>query len=391
MKKINDSVFFLGIADRERKLFDQLVPLREGTTYNSYLVKGGEKNALIDTMYAPFAKEYLDDVKSAGVKIDYIVSNHAEQDHSSLIPALLEIYPDAVVLCSLKGAENLKNMLNVDSSKIRVVSDNEEVSLGGKTLRFYMTAFVHWPDTMFTYLVEDNLLFTCDFFGAHYTSFDLYADNSPALELAAKSYYAEIMMPFASFCRKHLALAKKINPAMVLPSHGAVYKDPKFIFELYEKWTSTEVSGKVLICYVSMYGNTKILAERLLNSLSKLGISAKAVDLMETDEGELAEELIDATGVVFGSSCILSGPHPRLVYCAYLMSILKPKTKFYTLIGSIGWGGNLVAPIEANLKLPSIEKLDPFVIKGCPKPRDFEALEAFARAIADKVAELKSA
>ena len=152
MKKISDSVFYLGISDKERKMFDQLVPLREGTTYNSYLVKGAEKNALIDTMYAPFAAEFLAEIKAADAKIDYIVSNHAEQDHSSLIPALLELYPEAQVLCSAKCAENLKNMLGARPEKIRVVADKEEVSLGGKTLRFYMAAFAHWPDTMFTYL-----------------------------------------------------------------------------------------------------------------------------------------------------------------------------------------------------------------------------------------------
>ena len=388
MKKINDSVFYLGIFDKERKIFDQLAPLKEGTTYNSYLVKGAEKTALIDTMYAPFAAEYLAEIKSANAKIDYIVANHAEQDHSSLIPALLEIFPEAQVLCSAKCAENLQNMLGVNPEKIRAVADKEEVNLGGKTLRFYMASFVHWPDTMFTYLAEDNMLFTCDFFGAHYTSFELFADNSPALELAAKSYYAEIMMPFAAFCRKHLALAKQINPAMVLPSHGAVYREPKFIFDLYEKWTSTEVSGKVLIAYVSMYGNTKIMAERLENSLKNLGVNAKAIDLMEANEADIAEELIGATGFIFGTSCILAGPHPRLVYLAYLISILKPQLKFYSLIGSIGWGGNLLAPIEANLKIPAIQKIEPLIIKGAPKDSDLVAIDEFAKTLAAKVAEV---
>ncbi|MBO7520635.1 MAG: MBL fold metallo-hydrolase [Opitutales bacterium] len=136
MKKINDSVFYLGIFDKERKIFDQLAPLKEGTTYNSYLVKGAEKNALIDTMYAPFAAEYLAEIKAAGAKIDYIVANHAEQDHSSLIPALLEIFPEAQVFCSAKCAENLQNMLGVKPEKIRAVADKEEVNLGGKPCAF---------------------------------------------------------------------------------------------------------------------------------------------------------------------------------------------------------------------------------------------------------------
>ena len=166
MKEIAPGVFYCGLHDRNRKLFDQLVPLPQGTTYNSYLVEGAEKRALIDTMYEKLLGPYCDMIAARGAKIDYIVSNHAEPDHSGAIPTLLKTYPEAVVLCSPKCAENLVNMLGVDPSRIRAVADGEEVSLGGRTLKFIMAPWVHWPDTMFTHLVEDNFLFSCDYFGA---------------------------------------------------------------------------------------------------------------------------------------------------------------------------------------------------------------------------------
>ena len=176
MVEISKGVYYCGLHDKDRKIFDQLVPLPQGTTYNSYIVKGGLKTALIDTMYVKLRKPYIDMLSASGIVPDYIISNHAEPDHSGLIPELLEIFPNAEVLCSSKCAENLKNMLHVDAPRIREVSDGEELDLGGRRLRFIMAPWVHWPDTMFTYLAEDGFLFTCDFFGAHYTRNEVFAD-----------------------------------------------------------------------------------------------------------------------------------------------------------------------------------------------------------------------
>lgn len=385
MKQIIENVFFCGLPDKNRKLFDQLVPLPQGTTYNAYVVKGSEKVALIDTMYEKLRGEFVDMIAASGLKIDYIISNHAEPDHSGSIGALLEKFPQAVVYASPKCAENLKNMLHIPEAKIKVVSEGEELPLGGKTLRFMITPWVHWPDTMFTYLVEDKLLFSCDFFGAHYTKNDLWADCTSGLAEAAKRYYAEIMMPFRNFCVKYLKMVKALEPKMILPSHGPVYDHPEFILNLYEDWTSERVAKKILLPYVSMYDNTREMVDYLENILQAEGVTVVKADLIEADEGEIAMELIDAAGVVFGTSMVLTGPHPKTVYAAYLINILRPKIKFYTVVGSFGWGGNLTAPVDAMFTLTKSEKLDGVIVKGKPRVEDFKALDNLANTLLQKL------
>ncbi len=388
MKKIGDRVYYFGLADKDRKIFDQLVPLLQGTTYNSYAIRGDNKCALVDTMYSKFEGRYIDMLAASGLKFDYIISNHAEPDHSGAMNSVLKMFPEAVVLCSQKCSQNLQNMVGVDAGRIRVVGDGEELDLGGVTLKFLMTPWVHWPDTMFTYYVEEKMLFSCDFFGAHFTNFELFADDSPELADSAKRYYSEIMMPFANFCRKYLKLAEELAPSMILPSHGAVYANPEFILNLYREWTSPDPTQKVLIGYISMYENTKLMSEYLGSAMRALGLEAKLVDLMETDEGELAMDLIDASALVIGVSMVLAGPHPRAVYAAYLASLLRPKLKFYSVIGSFGWGGNLTGAIESNLKIPGLEKIEPVIAKGRPLPADFAALDALAQTFKQKLSDL---
>jgi beta-lactamase domain protein len=387
MKEIIDGVFYCGIHDKTRKIFDQLVPLPQGTTYNSYLVRGSEKSALIDTMYQKFGGEYVDMIVASGVKLDYIVSNHAEPDHSGMIPKLLELFPDAAVYCSSKCSENLQNMLHIDAARLHVVADGEELSLGGRTLKFYLTPWVHWPDTMFTHLVEDNLLFTCDFFGAHYTKNEVFADCSSDLANSAKRYYAEIMMPFANFCAKYLAKTKELAPKMILPSHGPIYRgdDVAFIENLYSEWTSGNSSKKVILAYVSMYDNTTLMADYLENALVAKGLEVVKIDIMDIDEGEIAIELVDAAGLIFGTSMVLTGPHPKSVYLAYLANILRPKLKFTSIIGSFGWGGNLVLPINSMFTLTKPRQLSSVVVKGRPRREDFEKLDALAAEIKEAV------
>ena len=384
MKEIASGVYYCGLHDKNRKLFDQLVPLPQGTTYNSYLVKGAQKCALIDTMYEKLLDPYRDMLSACGLKIDYIVSNHAEPDHSGAIPTLLEAYPEAVVLCSPKCAENLSNMLGVDPSRMKVVADGEEIDLGGRTLKFFMTPWVHWPDTMFTFLVEDKFLFPCDYFGAHYTANELFADCSENLAEAARRYYAEIMMPFRGFCSKYLDIVRKLEPKMILPSHGPVYDKPDFIINFYSDWTSDKFSRKVLIPYVSMYDNTRIMVDYLENALKSRGISVVKAELVDADEGELAMQLIDTPCVVFGTSMVLTGPHPKSVYAAYLINILRAKLKYYSVIGSFGWGGNLTAPIEACFKLVKPEKISGVEVKGRPVESTFRELDRLAEEISSR-------
>ncbi len=388
MKEITKGIYYCGYRDKDRQVFDQLVPLTQGTSYNSYLIKGSRYTALIDTMYAKFADEYVNNIIESCDKIDYIVSNHAEPDHSGAIPKLLQAFPNARVKCSEKCADNLENMLHVDRSHIDIVKDGETLSLGDKTLQFIMAPWVHWPDTMFTYCQEDNAIFTCDFFGAHYTNFDLFADKSSDLVKSAERYYAEIMMPFRNFCAKYLAKILDMNVGMILPSHGPIYKgadDVKFITDLYAKWTSPEVSRKVVIAYISMYDSSKLMSEYVAEKLKESNVDVVLADISESDEGELAEVLIDAAGIVFGTSMVLAGPHPKTPYVAMLANILRTKIKFYAVIGSFGWGGNLSAVVDSAFTIIKPKKLDDIIIKGRPRQEDFARLDSLVEKILNEL------
>ncbi len=380
-----NNVFFCGEKDIERTLFDQLIPLPEGTTYNSYFIKGSEKNVLIDTIYPPKLELLLSSLKQEKIdRLDYIISNHAEQDHSGALPALVEKFPEVKIVTNERAKDNIKSMLHIKDERFIIVKDNDTLSLGDKTLQFILAPFVHWPDTMFTYIVEDEYLFTCDFLGAHYTSGDIYADYSKSLLMAAKRYYAEIMMPFRTFASKYVKKIKEINPKMVLPSHGPVYDKPEFILEAYEDWTSDNVKNKVLIPYVSMYESTKIMSEHLKTKLEDAGTEVVLWDLIEGDAGELAMELIDVATIVLGTSMVLAGPHPAAVYATYLINILKPKFKFFTIIGSYGWGGNLTQVLENLLNCVRPEKLEYVIIKGRPTAEDLAKLDVLAEQIIEK-------
>lgn len=385
MREIKNNIFYCGLNHRERKLFDELIPLPVGTTYNSYLIKASEKTIIVDTMYPPKADEYLQKLDEAGVtKVDYIVANHGEQDHSGTLPKMVEKYPEAIILTNPKCKEIIQEMLHIADNKFQTVADGEEISLGDKTLKFFHTPWVHWPDTMFTYVIEDKIMFTCDFLGSHSPFEDLYAPETCELLQAAKRYYAEIMMPFRNFCKKYITLLKEMEIDMILTSHGPVYKNPKFILDAYEAWTADEVKNEVVIPYVSMYESTKEMVDYLSEKLSEKGITVKPFDVVKEDLGELAMELVEACTVVFGSSMVLAGPHPAAVSAAYLAGILRPKVKFVSFIGSFGWGGVLTEKLEHALSSIRAEKLQSVIIKGKPKAEDFEKLDILAEEIYKK-------
>lgn len=381
-KEIKNNVFYCGLNDCEREVFDELIPLEQGTSYNSYLVKGSEKVAIIDTMYPPKTEEYLKNLDENGIdKVDYIIANHGEQDHSGSIPALLKKYPDAVVVTNAKVKDNIKEMLLVDETKIQVINNNEEISLGDKTLRFIIAPGVHWPDTMFTYIVEDNIICTCDFLGAHYTFEDIFADDSKELEHSAKRYYAEIMMPFRAMCKKYTQIVKDLNPDMVLPSHGPVYKNPSFILDLYADWSSDEGKNLAVFPYVSMYGSTEEMIDYIISGLNKKGIQTLKYDIVRGDLGDLAMALVDATTIVLGASMVLAGPHPAAFNIAYLAGVLRPKAKIASMVGSYGWGGNLFGKLAEQLAPLKLDVIEPLLVKGKPKNEDYKKLDEIVEQI----------
>ncbi|NUM37242.1 MAG: MBL fold metallo-hydrolase, partial [Candidatus Brocadiae bacterium] len=248
--KIAENVYKIGALDWNRRLFDSLIPIPKGTTYNSYWVEGKEKTALIDTV-EPAMWEVLEDQISKATRLDYIVSNHAEQDHSGCIPNVLQKFPKAKVVTNSKAKGMLMDLLSIEESQFQIVNDGDSLDLGGKTLRFALTPWVHWPETMVTYLEEDKILFSCDFFGSHLASSKIYADEDYEVYDAAKRYYAEIMMPFAREVAKNMEKVSKWNIQLIAPSHGPMYNKPEFIFNAYKEWISDKPKNKAIVVYIS--------------------------------------------------------------------------------------------------------------------------------------------
>ena len=390
MKLIKDGVYYCGVEDFGRKIFDQLIPLPHGTTYNSYYIEGDKKRALIDTSYSKTIKEFIENLNGKGEFIDYVIANHAEGDHSEALVKVLQLNPNAKVVTNKKCMDLLIDQYAIPENKFQVINDGDEISLGNKTLRFHLAPWVHWPDTMFTHLVEDNILFTCDFLGAHitYNQGQFYAQETQEYLLSAKRYYAEIMMPFRPHCRKYLDKIKQINPSMICPSHGGVYKNPDFILNAYYEWTADTPKNKVVIPYVSMYQNTERMVDRLAEKLKEEGVEVHKFDLISDDIGDLAVELVDAATVVFGASMVLAMPHHYAFFGVYLTNALRPNVKFMSILGSYGWGGNLVGKIEENTNLLQAEKLDYITVKGRAKQEDMERIDALAHTIAQKHKEI---
>ena len=375
-RKIKDDIYSVGVIDWHRKLFDELISLPDGTSYNSYFIQGQEKNAIIDTVEPDFDQDFLDNLEQAGVeKVDYIISNHAEQDHSGTIPVLLEKYPEAEVLCSAKAKSMLLDLLELKEEQIRVVEDGETLELGGKTLEFIDTPWVHWPETMSTYLQEENILFPCDFFGSHLATSDLYVEDEAEVFKAAKRYYAEIMMPFRKIIKNNLAKLEDYEIDMIAPSHGPIYDNPEIILDAYHDWVSDEVKPQVIVPYVSMHGSTDDLVNYFIDSLIDEGIKVKPFNLTDVDLGDLAISLVDASTVVFGSPTVLTGPHPAAVYAAYLANVLKPKTRYASIIGSYGWAGRMTDKLLDLMPNLKVELYDPVVAKGHGADEDYQEID----------------
>jgi len=383
--KLAEGVYWVGAIDWNRRLFDSLIPLPDGTSYNSYVVEGGEKTALIDTVDPTMHDVLMNQLKRLGIEnIHYIVANHAEQDHSGTLPRVLERYPEAKVVATPRCKDMLIDLLMIPEEKFIAVNDKETVSLGGRTLEFIHAPWVHWPETMLTYLREDKILFPCDLFGSHLATSDLYVADEGQVYEAAKRYYAEIMMPFRTNIEKNLEKIKDYAIDIIAPSHGPVYDKPEFILKAYHSWVFDEPKNIVVLPYISMHGSTLKMVEYLVEALVQRGVTVKQFDLTVTDIGKLAMALVDAATVVMGTPTVLAGPHPNVVYATFLANALRPKLRFVSIIGSYGWGGKAVEQLAAMIPNLKAEILEPVLCKGFPKEDDFKALDSLATTIAQK-------
>ncbi len=380
-RKLTNGAKWLGAIDWDRRLFDALIPLPDGTSYNAYLVTGEEKTVLIDSVDPSMTDVLLRQLESVE-RIDYVVSNHAEQDHSGSIPAVLERYPNAEVLASSVAVELLVNSLRIPEQKIRAVSDGETLDLGGRTLEFLYTPWVHWPETMVTLLKEEGVLFSCDFFGSHIASSELWVNDKGRVYEAAKRYFAEVMLPFRSHIRMHLDRLAEYDITTIAPSHGQIHGEPEFIMGAYRGWADEQPRNMVVLPMVSMHGSTKAMADCLIEELVDRGVEVECFDLTVADIGKLAMSMMDAATIVIATPMVLGGPHPLAAYAAVLANALRPKARNLSVIGSYGWGGNAVETLAEMIPNLQVDLIEPHLTKGLPGQPDREAMGRLAGEIA---------
>jgi flavorubredoxin len=390
IEKIAKNVYWVGVRDWNRRIFDALIPLPKGTSYNAYLIIGKDKKALIDTVNPGFEKELEEKMHKLvdPSEIDYVVMNHAEPDHAGAIPYTMAMSKKAKLVATSKGARMAQTFYKVPEERIIAVKDQETINLGGKTLQFIEAPMLHWPETMFTYLKEDKILFPCDFFGSHLAK-GLYDDEVDDLLVHAQRYWGEIMMPFRVMAQKALEKIKDLKISLIAPSHGPIHRNPEPILTAYRKWANGETKRKATIVYVTMWNSTEKMIQPMAETLASEGIEVALYNLVSADVGDIAKDLVDSKAVVLGTPTVLGGAHPLAVYAAYLVKALKPPLKFGVVLSSYGWGGGSVKHVQEVLGQTKIEVVGASEINGPPTDKDITRIVELGKALAKKIKEEK--
>jgi flavorubredoxin len=360
-----------------------------GVTYNSYLIVD-EKICLIDAVKAPFAKELLERISQIvdPAKIDYVIVNHVEPDHSSALPMVMEAAPQAKVLITEQGRGEVLKYYGREYD-FRVVKNGDSLSLGQHTLKFVPLPMLHWPDSMATYLEEEQILFSNDAFGQHYSTNFKFDDENDLSELLyeAKKYYANILTPFNKLVVKALDSLGLLPIRMIAPSHGLIWRSHiADIMALYKQWSTGETEPLVLVVYDSMWGSTEAMARRIIEGLTAGGIKAKLYRMADSDKSEMVAELLTARGLLVGSSTLNNGMLPTMAAVLYYMKGLKPLNKSGAAFGAYGWAGGAQADMELALKAAGIEvAMTGPTLKWAPNQDEIQRCFEFGREFAQKM------
>lgn len=384
--EICKDVYWVGVKDWSRRLFDSLIPLPQGTTYNAYLIKGKEKTALIDTVNPGFEGEFEGklNIISSLEELDYVVMNHAEPDHAGAIPYILNRNKKALIVTTEKGARIASVQYRAPTERIKTVKDGITIDLGSKTLQFIEAPWLHWPETMFTYLKEDKILFPCDFLGEH-TAFGFWDDEVEELIPFAQRYFGEIMMPFRLMGKRAIEKIRELEIEIIAPSHGPIHRNPGRILDAYTKWTAGETKKKVIIVYVTMWNSTEAMVKTMVETLLSESIEVSLYNLSNADIGDIAKDLVDSKGIVLGTPTVLGGMHPVALYGAYLVRALRPPLKYGVVLSSYGWGGGAVKQASEILAPTKIEILGTARINGPPSTGDKRKIIDLGKLLAKKV------
>lgn len=380
--KIVDNVYEVGVKDPDLEIFD-ITMRTDGTTYNAYLIKGEDKIALIDTVKVEFTDEFIANVEEVCPieKIDYLIVNHNEPDHSGAMPTVLERNPNIKIICSAAAVPYVKNVINREAD-ITGVKDKATLELGGKTLIFRLMPYMHWPDTMMDYLVEDKILFSNDGFAAHLCSDELYADELTAdIDYEVEYYFTCIMRPFTGYIRRNMAKLDEHEIAMVAPSHGPVFRqEPLKYINKYKEWSVDKAEGKhiVSVFYASNYGNTKRIAEVMAELLKEKGMEPVLTDVTDTEAEDIRTQIEESQAVVIGTPTFNGDAVKPIWDLCSLFSTVYSIGKKAAVFGSYGWGGEgakMVAERLAGMKLKVHE--EQYRARLVPSDEELNELKSF--------------
>ena len=385
-----EGINWVGVVDWNLRDFHGYVT-RRGATYNAYLISD-EKTALVDTVKYLFSTELLRNISEITnpEKIDYIIINHVEMDHSSSLPIIAEHAKNATILASARGKDAIIEHYGADF-RIETVKTGDELKLGKRTLRFVEAPMLHWPDSMFTYVVEDKILMPNDAFGQHLATsqrFDDEVDEHVLMEEAA-IYYANILMPVAPLIIRKIQeiIQMGIAPAMIAPSHGIIWRsNPSKIIKAYLDWSAGLSRNKVVVVYDTMWGSTDKMARAIAEGAISEGVEVKLLKLRASDLTEAVTEILDAKAVVVGSPTLNNQMFPTLSSFLTYITGLKPKGKLWSFFGSYGWGGGAVKSMVETAKKAGFDVLEPGIeVKYVPDQEDLKKCYEFGRQIAAKI------
>ncbi len=384
--KIKDKIYLVGALDPEMRIFDIIFRTDHGTTYNSYLIRD-EKTALIDTVKKPFTNEFISNLKSLidPENIDYIIVSHTEPDHSGALSELLKLAINAKIVASRSGGHLLKNIINAPFDLI-TIEECSQINLGSYELKFISAPYLHWPDTIFTYLEKEKILFTCDAFGSHFCDERIFDDVVDDFDHYFHVYYDSIMRPFKPYILKAIEKIRGLDIDIIATGHGPILrKDPWKYVESYSNWSQTQIDAKknVLILYVSIYGSTKKMAEAIAKGVSEEDANVTLFDMNDSDYQLIRDAIEKADGMLVGSPTI-AGDVPRPVWeVLSLIATVKSKIKLGSAFGSYGWSGEATKMIEDRLNGLRIKLHKPSLkIKLIPDDKVLKECQEFGKQFA---------
>ncbi|MFB3883296.1 MAG: FprA family A-type flavoprotein [Armatimonadota bacterium] len=388
--KVSDRVWWVGAIDWGVRDFHGYATQR-GSTYNAYLILA-DKIALVDTVKAPFTRELLARVASviAPGRIDYIISNHAEMDHSGGLPEVIAAVKPEKVFASVAGVKALEEHFHL-GREIAAVKDGETLSLGNATLHFVEARMLHWPDSMMTYLAEDRVVLSNDAFGMHLASSERFADelDGAVLEYEAAKYYANILLPLSPLVAKLLEKVGKLNISIdaIAPSHGPVWRrDPGQVVQWYAAWANGTARKKAVIAYDTMWQSTAAMAQAIADGLAGAGVEVKVAPLRQSHRSDVAAELMGAGALVVGSPTLNNGVFPTVADLLSYLKGLKPRSLVGGGFGSYGWSGEAVGQIEAALKEMKVEVTGEGVrVRYVPDAEALARCAAYGRELGEKL------